>query len=83
MRGDSANQYSRIWYRLPPPLSNAAVCAAAPTPGAANGTPASLNAGGLIFEKSAAIQMKSQAMTISPSAAEVRHFHKKCAAATH
>jgi hypothetical protein len=61
----------------------AAVCAAAPTPGAANGTPACLNAGSLIFEKSAGFQMKSQAMTFSPLVADGRHFHEKCAAATY
>ena len=49
----------------------------------ANDTSASLNAGGLVCEKSAAIQMKSEAMTISPALSSGRHFHEKCAAATY
>ncbi len=37
----------------------------------ANDTSASLNAGGLVFEKSAAIRMKSEVLSISPDAIEV------------
>lgn len=45
--------------------------AAAAAPCAANDTMASLNAGGLVFEKSAAIQMKSEVLSISTSVVEV------------
>ena len=37
----------------------------------ANDTSASLNAGGLVFEKSAAVQMKSEVLSISPETIEV------------
>jgi hypothetical protein len=55
-------------FRFAPALA-LVLCAAAPC--LANDTSASLNAGGLVFEKNAAIQMKSEALTISPSAVEV------------
>ena len=71
MRGNFVNQYSRIGSHLLLPLLIAAVCTSAPTPGAANDTSASLNAGGLVFEKSAAILMKSEVLSISPGAVEV------------
>ena len=47
------------------------VLASVAAPCLANDTAASLNAGGLVFEKSAAIQMKSEILSISPSTVEV------------
>ncbi len=57
----------------PAPLAIALALAfaGAPAPCLANDTSASVNAGGLVFEKSAAIQMKSEVLSISTSAIEV------------
>ena len=52
-------------------IALALALAGATAPCLANDTSASLNAGGLVFEKSAAIQMKSEVLSISASAIEV------------